>query len=491
MRNGFRWLAAALALACLGCHEAPRPKWSAAPPQETAAALPPRVWTLEHPPGPGENAVIQEWRRRYDGWRTGTLRDYPFEPRGAKIEPADHTGIGHKNGKGEIVTEEAVDIPDRSIHETEPWGDKGCVWPVRNRWSMRWEEEFSRWMSTEVDADYLARYNIPVDCADAPYAFRWIFARMHYLPQGAHNVYGAVFGNWNTRFANLPHSVEWSQDLRFRAALDYVMSQYVQGRSIPYDTYPISLRPQAGALRPGTVIADKNHVRIIHRIVPNAYRPVRHLSATLPSKVRTLADEALSAATPCDGVGWGIVDWSWWDYDFARHRYICVPDRKMPGFNLEQYDNRNSEIPAGLIHTLYRQSLPGTGVEGVFVRVREMLGDVCVAIRMRKDVVDAGWAHYKDRPNDRDKKSRPYDDFSTPHRDERIEKTYEEVRKTAAHGGMSEHQLRAESDKISIDIGEGQSMSLTEFLERLDAGKVSHEPWDPPYRRWGLKRPES
>jgi len=490
--NPLRWLAVAGAAFLLWTACAPLRRPASAPAAAPSPApKPPRVWTLEHPsqPGASEDWWPLFWRRRYEVWASGKLKNYPFEPKDAPPAPFDSTPLGKINRQGEVVTENPTPLPEASIHETEPWGDPGCVWPIRARWSMEWEERFSNWIQTSVDANFLARHNIAVDCADAPYALRWIFARMHGLPQGAHNVDGAVFGNWNTRFADLPTSDVWAGDQRFRAALEYVLDKYVQGRSIPYDAYPIALMPEAAALRPGTVVADKTHVRIIHRIDPGAYRPIRHLSATVPSKVRALADEALSAAIPNDGVGWGIVNWSWWDYDFARHRYRCVPDRMMPGFSLEQYEPGLHELPAGRIHLAYQGAgRRATPTEGRKV-LREMIADLVETLRVRREVVDDGWAYYANRPRDRDKKTRAYDDFSTPARDARLRRKVREIEEQTQSHGLSPEQLGEEMAKIEIPIAAGRTISLRTFVERLMEGKASPQPWDPPYRRWGFDAP--
>ncbi len=455
---------------------------------ERLISPPKREWAFERPGG-GASEAEEFWRDRYRMWKAGTLEDYPFTPYGEPDPPFDPTPEGRVGPNGLIATQPPVRLPERSLHETEPWGDPGCVWPVRARWTPMWEDRYSQWIETEVDADFLYNARIAVDCADAPYAFRFIFARMHYLPQGCHNNQGAVFGNWNTRFADLPTAEDWRQDARFRAALDYAMERYVQGRSIPFDTYPILLQPDAGFLRPGTVAADRHHVRIIHRIVTENYRPIRHLSATLPSKVRVLADEALSSSMDNDGIGWGLVNWSWWDYDFRRHRFLCVPDRKMPGFSLSQYDIHDMEIAADAIHRMYQGATLKREAPDRWKLVRDMLEDLETTLRTRAAAVEEGWAYYRDRPENRDPSTREYDNFSTPGRDKRIRRLFVEIQWAASAHGISIKELNDEMRQRQIDIGFGRTMTLKEFHDQLRSLGISSEPWDPPHRRWGLSKP--
>lgn len=93
-----------------------------------AAKIRDRAWTLEQPPTPGESPTVSFWRQRYQAWLSGSLPGYPFEPAGTPFV-----------SKGDGISEARVDLPARSVHETEPWGDDGCVWPNLNRWSLEWE----------------------------------------------------------------------------------------------------------------------------------------------------------------------------------------------------------------------------------------------------------------------------------------------------------------------------------------------------------------
>ncbi len=57
------------------------------------------------------------------------------------------------------------------------------VWKVEDRrWTAEEESNFARWVEENIAEDFFIRHKIPVDCADVPYAVRWIYARIAGLP---------------------------------------------------------------------------------------------------------------------------------------------------------------------------------------------------------------------------------------------------------------------------------------------------------------------
>ncbi|GEM_PF-1463424 len=449
------------------------------------------IWTLEQPPAANENPTVANWRQRYEQFRSGSLSGYPFEPYGVAPAQPDPTPIGQMNAAGIMVTENPVRIPPRSTNETEPWGDEGCVWPILNRWSPEWERRYSQWIEQNATPNFLLDNNVEVDCADTPYAFRWIFARINYLPQGAHTNDGSYFGNWSVRpdLAALPMADDWRQDQRFRAGLKYVLEAYVRGGSIPYDTYPIDIRPEAGHLRPGSMAAEHEHVRLVNHIIPDSADPVRQISGTRPRKLQTLSEETLSDMIDNNGPGWGIVNFSWWEYDFNLHRYRCVPDEKMPGFSLDQYQLSEAFVCSQWIQQSFRKqsSKPVDPQEALTNRIN----NIRELLRVRVDMVNSAWNYYQSHPQDRDPKSIQYDDYSTPHRDERLLQFIEQAQQVAVQYNIPAAVLEQRFAEVTVPTGDPQmpSCDLRSIAYRLQQGALSGVPWDPPARRWGLDVP--
>ena len=83
-----------------------------------------------------------------------------------------------------------------------------------------------------------------MDCADVPYAVRWIYARIAHLPAAATTKDGQLIGHWSTEWGKLPTHPEWHKDLRFRKALLHMLSETTT-RTLPLDTYPVRIDPDS------------------------------------------------------------------------------------------------------------------------------------------------------------------------------------------------------------------------------------------------------
>jgi len=53
------------------------------------------------------------------------------------------------------------------------------VWAVGDRrWTVQEEIRYGKWVEENITEDFFIRHRIPIDCADVPYAIRWIYARI-------------------------------------------------------------------------------------------------------------------------------------------------------------------------------------------------------------------------------------------------------------------------------------------------------------------------
>ena len=81
------------------------------------------------------------------------------------------------------------------------------VWRVSDRrWTVEEELQFGKWVEENITEDFLTHYKIPVDCADVPYAIRWIYARIAHLPAAATTKDNQLIGHWSTRLGPFTHS---------------------------------------------------------------------------------------------------------------------------------------------------------------------------------------------------------------------------------------------------------------------------------------------
>jgi hypothetical protein len=59
------------------------------------------------------------------------------------------------------------------------------IWRVGDRlWTVEEEIQYGKWVEETITEDFFIRHKIAIDCADVPYAVRWIYARIAHLPEG-------------------------------------------------------------------------------------------------------------------------------------------------------------------------------------------------------------------------------------------------------------------------------------------------------------------
>ena len=75
------------------------------------------------------------------------------------------------------------------------------AWTVGDRrWTIEEEDQYGKWVEENITEDFFIRHKIPVDCADVPYAIRWIYARIAHLPAAATTKDHKLIGHWSTEW---------------------------------------------------------------------------------------------------------------------------------------------------------------------------------------------------------------------------------------------------------------------------------------------------
>ena len=209
------------------------------------------------------------------------------------------------------------------------------VWQVGSRrWSILEEQRFANWVESTVTEDYFIDHNIPIDCADVPYAIRWIYARIAHLPAAATMPDGHLVGHWSTAWKNFPTDPEWFQDKRFRMSLLHILNS-TSTRTLPADTYPI--RITQNSVMAGVVFIGYSHAGLIGHIVldGSTYSPVQTWEATLPRKIRKLRQNNYFAARAVLNSGPGLMRFRWPIPSGNKWKYL--PKREHPFYSTEQY----------------------------------------------------------------------------------------------------------------------------------------------------------
>lgn len=160
------------------------------------------------------------------------------------------------------------------------------VWEVKNQWSWEWEQKYAEWITQNSDLDFFEKLNIATDCADAVIAYRWIFARINFLPVAQNIGIGKGYITQDTmkkEWLSIPSDPDWKKDKRFFKALDYVQITTYTGTLLA-DSYPLDLTREA--FIPGFHYLGNGHSMLSLGIIDN--KSIQFNSSTVPREVREL-----------------------------------------------------------------------------------------------------------------------------------------------------------------------------------------------------------
>ena len=356
------------------------------------------------------------------------------------------------------------------------------VWQVgARRWDIAEERRYAEWVESNIDEDFFLRHNIPIDCADVPYAIRWIYARISHLPAAATAPDGKLFGNWSTAWKNLPRDKEWYRDKRFRMALFHLLAT-TSTETLPSDTYPIRIAPDS--VQAGSLFIGYGHAGIVGRIVMDGstYSPVQTWEATLPRKIKKLRPKNYFAAWANIGVGSGLMRFRWpissgnnWEY---------MPKQEQPYYSLEQYgpDFNHSgsffseEVAKRIDPTAYDPR------EKVYLIIKSLYQ----YLKERVPLVQAGYRHCHQK--DCTEGSYLWEVYSTPSRDYMVASKIKYLLQTIKNNKLNEQPLQNIMERMILPISEEQSVTVNYIVQNYRW--LSHNPGDPIDARWGLHKCE-
>jgi hypothetical protein len=216
------------------------------------------------------------------------------------------------------------------------------IWTVGDRrWTVEDEVRYGQWVEKNITEDFFIRYKIPIDCADVPYAVRWIYARIAHLPAAATTKDGKLIGHWSTDLGKLPTHPEWHKDVRFRKALFHMLTETTT-RTLPLDTYPVRIDPES--ITPGTAFfITESHSGIIGRIIldGSSIHPLQTWEATSPVKFQKMSERDFLTPRPESTIYSGLVKFRWPVFENRQWRYL--PVKEHPYYSLEQYSGSFTE----------------------------------------------------------------------------------------------------------------------------------------------------
>jgi len=357
------------------------------------------------------------------------------------------------------------------------------VWQVGDRrWTVEEEHRFGNWVEKNITEDFFIRYKIPVDCADVPYAVRWIYARIAHLPAAATTKDGILIGHWSTQWGKLPTHPEWHKDARFRRALLHMLTETTT-RTIPHDTYPV--RIDMDSITPGTVFfITESHSGIIGRVVlgGSTVHPLQTWEATSPQKLQKMSERDFLTPRPESTIYSGLVKFRWPVFENGRWRYLPVGEH--PFYSLEQYSASFSEGHADFVEAVAKRIDP-TDYDSR-EKMEKVLDNTVQYVQERVPIVLAGYERC--RRGGCPEGSDLWEVHSTPNRDGKIILLMDHLHHLIESTDPDQNAVKEMLKGISIPIQKGQSITFYHLYQNYLW--LSPHPDDSIEARWGLRKCE-
>ncbi len=387
---------------------------------------------------------------------------------------------------------------------------QAAVWESKNNWSNSWEIKYQNWVAKNWKPNFFMNpnnqkyYRVPHDCADAIYLMRLVFSYENKLPFVINdaNRPGKLVTNKIKKWDKLP------EPQRVRQFMLYINDK-VGTRSLAKDTYPIPL----SQIRSGDLYVEPgSHSYEIVGITDTGITVI--MSSTTPASPKMMIQlYAYPFFIPKDRKN--MTD------GYRRFKWpgnIRKPMQQQPGFSAEQYEiaaktDYNYVAFSDIIAKKLRRR-----PEPIGEKTKRVLMGLCSFAKERVNYVNDGLKYLQKLRSKRDAHGRAvrscmnakeYDYYSTPSRDKRLKRYFEEVLNIAYAGGVLEEgkitpQLMARAifhDNVPIEIeraldqhcriavypqDDRKYINLRQLWKNIAEGKLSSDPHAPYENRWGL-----
>lgn len=384
------------------------------------------------------------------------------------------------------------------------------VWkvdPYRN-WDPFWEQRYARFIERDASPTFFkdlggAWAALPLDCADAAYAFRIYFSWKNRLPWNARNDW-AYFSQAMNKYDD-----RGSEEKRVIALIDDLLSKLSTRTISKYDAYPVKLDD----LRPGDMFLYKigegdNVTR--HAFILKKIREDGTIDVLYSTQEKAENGEPLSQADR-KNLQHKPVEFGWGFKRFKSNIHVGTDQKNVPDASMQQYSLAKKVEEYEFFAEI--EKLNRIHEEHAWRRIRRLLQGLCRDLNDRAEVVMKAWQNVQ---NEGGKcfNFRKFDAYSTPSRDAGILKSYEllersmqEIRErgevynlkpkqeevvnaifTEGKRTVEQRELLNWLCHVRIEYGDQtQLANLGNFYNRLKAGKVSSHPNDNPMRRWGFE----
>lgn len=357
------------------------------------------------------------------------------------------------------------------------------IWEVGlNRWTIEEEYRFGKWVEENITEDFFIRYRTPTDCADVPYAIRWIYARIAHLPAAAVTKNGKLIGHWSRDWRHLPTHTEWQHDQRFRAALLHILSE-TWTRTLPLDTYPIRISPDS--VTPGTLLCmTESHCGIVGHVSYGGSQahPLQTWESMLPVKARKLVLRNFFSARPESKIRTGLVKFRW--PVLANGGWKYLPVKEHPFYSEEQYTSSFYEGCADFAEAVAKK-IDLTHCEPT-EKVVNVMGTITKFLRDRVPIALAGYQQC--RNGGCPEGSELWEIHNTLSRDGMINLLMDHLSEIIELNQLDHEMMEGMMKAISIDISKNRSVTFYDVYQ--NCSWLSPHPKDSIEARWGLMKCE-
>jgi hypothetical protein len=355
------------------------------------------------------------------------------------------------------------------------------IWKVGDRrWTVEEEHRFGTWVEKNITEDFFIRYKIRIDCADVPYAVRWIYARIAHLPAAATTKDGQWIGHWSTEWGKLPTHSTWHKDLRFRKALLHMLSETTT-RTLPFDTYPV--RIDLDSITPGTAfLVTESHSGIIGRVIldGSTAHPLQTWEATVPAKFQKMSERDFLTTRPESTIYSGLIKFRWPIFESGHWKYLPVSEH--PFYSLEQYSPSFSEGYADFVEAVAKRIDPTD--YSPWDKMEKVMDNTVRYVRERVPIVSEGFQRC--RKGGCPEGSDLWEIHSTPGRDGWIILLMDHLHHLIELNNLNNDVIREMMERVSIPIQKGQSVTFYHLYQNYLW--LSPNPEDSIEARWGLKK---
>jgi len=355
------------------------------------------------------------------------------------------------------------------------------VWKVgQRRWTIQEEYNYGNWVEKNITDNFFIRHDIPVDCADVPYAVRWIYARIFHLPAAATIDKNRLIGHWSEDWKHIPTDENWEKDRRFRVALLFMLKK-TSTRTLPSDTYPVHIA--ADTMTPGTVfLIAEDHAGIVSRIVMDGSttHPVQTIEAGVPAKLQILHLRNLIMPDPHRNYISSLMKFRWPVKRENRWQYL--PMWEYPFYSEEQYSAAFTRGYADFLEAVARRIDPK--VYDPNEKVERIIGTLTRRLNERIPVVLEGYK--KCRGEKCPEGSRSWEIYSTPNRDEYIVVMMNHLEEIIRENHLDRDAILDKMAKIPLQIYDNRVITLQYVFQNYKW--MSPDPEAALEARWGLDK---